>query len=161
MERGSQFSNATGYSLVELLLVVCVLAICLMVGSLALATGVHQREARGAAQTWQAGAAWTQIAAVWTGVDSALDYDQGTLKVADAFGPRESVLNQAAADVDYRANVARWTENGALSVAFGGSWGSPNGGGSVYFAAPSGEYRVAVRPVSGLTSRTRVDTAIP
>jgi hypothetical protein len=54
-------------------------------------------------------------------------------------------------------NLTRWRDEGGVAVEFSGGLGSPDGGGSVYFDALAGSYRVVVRPESGLTIRTRVE----
>lgn len=156
--RRSLPEDSRGYSLIELLLVVAVLGICLVAGTVSLTHGLRTQEARGAAQSWQAAATWAQIGVLWHGGSTEAKYDSGTLALSHDLRLCGGDLGPAAPVVSVRTNLARWRESeGAVAVSFTGALASPNGGGSIYFDAYGGSYRVVVRPESGLTSRTLVE----
>ena len=152
-------SGSGGHSLIEVLLVLAVLGICLTIGSLSLARGLRTQEARGAAQTWQAAAAWAQVGVLWHGGAVRLSYVPGSLALSHDFGLCCGDLGPSTAPVSATTNLARWREGAGVAVKFSGALGSPDGGGSLFFDAQEGAYRVTVRPESGLTLRTRVEVA--
>lgn len=151
-------ASSGGYSLVELLFVVAVFGICLAVGSSSLAHGLRTQEARGAAQSWQAAATWAQIGVLWHGGFMAVGYDAGSLVLSHDLKLCGGDLGSSAPAVPVRTNLARWREGEGVTVSFTERFASPNGGGSVFFDALEGSYRVVVRPESGLTMRTRMGT---
>jgi prepilin-type N-terminal cleavage/methylation domain-containing protein len=146
-----------GYSLIEVLLVAAILGICLAIGSLSLARGLRTQVARGSAQSWQAAAAWAQIGVLWQGGAVRLSYAPGALSLSHDFGLCGGELGSSAPPVPATTNLARWRDGIGVAVEFSGALGSPDGGGSIYFDALAGRYRVVVRPGSGLTARTRVE----
>jgi prepilin-type N-terminal cleavage/methylation domain-containing protein len=150
-------ARSSGYSLIELLLVVAVLGICLAVGSVSLVDGLSTQEARGAAQSWQAAATWAQIGVLWHGGATEVEYATGLLALAHDPGVCGGDLGPSAPAVPVRANLARWRESEGVKVSFTGAFASPDGGGSLFFDTWRGSYRVVVRPESGLTTRTRVE----
>ncbi len=156
MGRRFYMCRSGGYTLIELLLVVAVLGVCLTVGSLSLVHGLRSQEARGAAQSWQAAAAWAQIGVIWHGGSTSTEYISGSLLLSHDLGLCGGDLGPAVPAVPVRTNLARWWDGKGLAVSFTGSFASPNGGGSLFFDAHQGSYRVVVRPESGLTTRTRV-----
>jgi hypothetical protein len=140
-----------------LLAVVTLLGICLAAGAVSFDRGVRNVEARGAAQSWQAAAAWAQVSAAWSGETAALHYDGGRLSVG-AQPPRGvGNLGPAAPAVPVLANVLRWRSGQGVLVRFLGVSASPDGAGSVYFQAPLKSYRVTVRVESGMTTRAPVE----
>jgi prepilin-type N-terminal cleavage/methylation domain-containing protein len=149
----------SGHSLVEMLVVLALLGVSFAGGGLALSRGVQGVEARGAAQTWQAAAVWAQVAAVWEGAATEVDFDSGRLAVRSDLGGTGGDLGAAAPAAPAMANVARWQQGEGVVVRFLAGTGYPNSAGSLYFRAPSGDYRVTVRLESGLTTRTRVEAA--
>ncbi len=74
-----------GHTLIELTVVMALLGICMVAGVVSLASGVGTQEARGAAQSWQAAAAWAQVGVLWHGGSVALDYEDGALELAHDF----------------------------------------------------------------------------
>jgi prepilin-type N-terminal cleavage/methylation domain-containing protein len=158
MGRRLRISGSHGYSLIELLLVLAVLGICLLAGSLCLANGVRIQEARGAAQSWQAAAGWAQLGVLWHGGSVQLECAPGTLAVSHEFGLCGGDLGSSAPAVPVTTNLARWRDGDCVAIRFGGSLASPDGGGSLYFDSLTGSFRVVVRPESGLTARTRMET---
>jgi prepilin-type N-terminal cleavage/methylation domain-containing protein len=157
MGRRIHISESGGYSLIELLLTVAVLGICLVAGSLSLIHGLRNQEARGAAQSWQAAATWAQIGVLWHGGSTETKYASGSLAVRHDLGLCGGDLGPSAPAVPVRTNLSRWRESGGVVVSFTGALASPDGGGSLFFDALQGSYRVVVRPESGLTTRTRVE----
>jgi prepilin-type N-terminal cleavage/methylation domain-containing protein len=150
-------SGRAGYSLIELLSVLAVLSICLSIGSLSLAHGLRTQEARGAAQSWQAAAAWAQVGVLWQGGAVKVSYAPGSLALTHDFGLCGGDLGASTPPVPAATNLARWRDKAGVAVKFSSTIGSPDGGGSLYFDALAGSYRVVVRPESGLTVRTRVE----
>ena len=147
-------SASGGFSLIELLLVVAVLGVCAAFGAVTLSSGVGGREARGAAQTWQAASAWAQVGVLWQGGSMRASYDSGRLSLHHQFGLSGGSLGRSAPVALVSTNVARWRQGTGATVTFGGRLASPDGGGSLFFHLPRGAYRVVVRPESGLTVRS-------
>jgi hypothetical protein len=144
----------SSHPLVEMLVV---LALLVSAALEAWPRGLAGVEARGAAQAWQAASAWGQVGAIWQGAATEVSFESGRLAVAGtASGGGD--LGPAAPPVAAIANVIRWRQGEGVVVRFLAPSASPNSGGSVYFPAPSGDYRVTVRLESGLTVRTRVWT---
>ena len=154
--RETSLRKAAGSSLLELLLVVGILGVCLAAGRLPLADGLSRQEARGAAQDWQAAAAWAQVGVLWHGDGSSIAYGAERLAVAQDSDLCGGDLGEAAPSVSVSANVNRWISGDETSVRFLGPSASPDGGGSLFFDAGGTSYRVIVRPESGLTARTWV-----
>jgi prepilin-type N-terminal cleavage/methylation domain-containing protein len=149
-------SQPNGFSLIELIVVLTVLAVGLVVGSISVTAGLHAQEARGAAQSWQAVAAWAQMGVLWQGGSCEAEYSKGRLAVAHSYGLCGGAAGTVAPAVPVSSNVARWNDGDGSNVTFSGSGASPDGGGSLYFASGGCTYRVVVRPESGLTARSRV-----
>jgi len=143
-----------GFTLTELVFAVAVLGICALVGIAALDSGVSSRQARGAAQSCQAAAAWAQVCVLWQGGDARLSYASGSVSVAHEYGLSGGSLGRLAAEAPLTVNTARWRDGEGAAVTFGGSLASPDGGGSVYFHGRADTYRLTVRPVTGLTVRS-------
>lgn len=155
-ERQTLPKQPGGSSLIELLFVVTVLAVCLVAGSLSLTHGLRTQEARGAAQSWQAAAAWAQIGVLWHGGATKVGYASRVLSVSHDLGLCGGDLGSSLPAVSATTNLSRWRDAQGVAVSFTGALASPNGGGSLFFDALEGSYRVVVRPESGLTARTRV-----
>jgi prepilin-type N-terminal cleavage/methylation domain-containing protein len=158
MQRCTNIAQTAGYTLVEVLLVLAILAICLLVGSVSLVGGLRNEEARGTAQSWQAAAAWAQVGVLWHGGAAELVSAPGSLTVLHDFGLCGGGLGSSAPLSPESTNMASWRDGDAVSLRFGGALASPSGGGSIFFKALQGGYRVTVRPESGLTTRARVET---
>lgn len=137
----------------ELLVALALVGICTAIGLASFAHCIRLPEARGAAQIWQAAAGWAQIGVLWHGGSARVNYEHGAVSVSRDAPLSGGDLGPVAPSVASSANVARWHEGEGVSVGFSGTLASPDGGGSVFFAGPPVGYRVAVRPVSGLTSR--------
>jgi Tfp pilus assembly protein FimT len=149
----------SGHSVVELLVVLVVLGLLFAAGGLALSRGIQGVEARGAAQAWQAAGTWAQVGAVWQGAATEVDFDSGRLAVRSDLGTSGGDLGAAAPAAPAEANVLRWRQGEEVVVRFLAGSAYPNSAGSIYFRAPSGDYRVTVRLESGLTVRTREEAA--
>jgi prepilin-type N-terminal cleavage/methylation domain-containing protein len=158
MSERTDISCSGGFSLIELLFALGVLGMCLAVGGLALDNRLSTQEARGAAQSWQAAAAWAQVGVLWQGGSTRFAYDFGSLSLVHDYGLCGGGLEQSAPGVSLTTNVARWSDDEGATVAFAGNLASPNGGGSLYFHAQGNAYRVVVRPESGITVRSLVET---
>jgi prepilin-type N-terminal cleavage/methylation domain-containing protein len=157
MERRLDISSSGGFSLLEIIFVLGVLGICLALGVAALGDGLSRQEARGAAQDWQAAAAWGQVGVLWQGGSSLVGCGPGYLAVSHEFGLCGGSLGAASLAVPVTTNLARWRDGQSAKVDFGGVLASPDGGGSLYFNASRSACRVVVRPESGLTVRSWVD----
>jgi prepilin-type N-terminal cleavage/methylation domain-containing protein len=145
-----------GYCLLELLVVLMLLGICVAGATASVATGLSRQEARGAAQTWQAAAGWAQVGVLWQGGSTELDLSSRELSVSHDLDLCGGDLGASAPTVAVSANVPRWRTSDGVAVGFSGGFASPDSGGSLYFLAFGGAYRVVVRPESGLTARTWV-----
>jgi prepilin-type N-terminal cleavage/methylation domain-containing protein len=153
--RGKPLPKA-GYSLVELLVVVAILGSAGLIGSLSLLHGLRHQEARGAAQVWQAGAAWTQVGVLWRGGSGRITYSGGELSLTHDVSLFGGDLGMVAPAAPVDTNLTRWAREGGVSVSFSGVLASPDGGGSVFFDSWTGSYRVTVRPETGLMVRSWV-----
>jgi prepilin-type N-terminal cleavage/methylation domain-containing protein len=155
MKDRSHIHGHSGYSLVEVLVVLSLLGVCLAIGALVGSNGLRVQQARGAAQVWQTAAAWAQSAVLWHGASVATECGGREISVVHSASLCGSVgLSAPEGEVD--GNVARWRRGGGQAVVYGGSDACPDSGGSLYFRGGGAEYRVVVRPESGLTVRTRV-----
>lgn len=157
MRRHFHIPEPVGFSLVELLIVVAVLALCLVAGSICLAHGLRAQEARGAAQSWQAAASWAQTGVLWHSGRMHAAYSHGSLGLRHDSGLCGGDLGPSAPSTPVRTNLSRWRCSDGVVVSFTGALASPDGGGSLYFDAVAGSYRVVVRPESGLTTRFRIE----
>ena len=157
--RSSLSAAQAGHTLIELLTVLCLLGLCLAVGGPLLARGLGAVEARGAAQDWQAAAAWAQVAAVWQGSAADVGFESGKVSVRASAGPNGGDLGAAAPAVDVAVNVVRWESGRGVVVRFIGGSGAPNAAGSLYFEASGQAQRVTVRLESGLTTRAPAEAA--
>ena len=148
-----------GHSLLEVMVVLSLLAVCLAVGGILLSRGLSSVEARGAAQAWQAAATWAQTGAVWLGDAGDVELGSGHLAVSTGVEAGAGDLGASVPAVCAVPNVVRWQRGEGVVVRFLGGSAYPNAAGSLYFKAPGGDYRVTVRLESGLTVRTRTDTS--
>ena len=147
-----------GHSLLEVSVVLSLLGLCFALGATFLVRGLSNVEARGAAQTWQAAAAWAQTGSVWLGADSDLLFDSGRAAVGSTAEAGGGDLGGSCPATDVIANVVRWQQGQGVVVRFLGGTAHPNSAGSLYFTASGGAYRVTVRLESGLTIRSRTET---
>jgi len=147
--------SSGGFSLIELLLVLTVVGLCLAGGAAALAGGPDGAKARGAAQCWQSAAAWAQIGVLWQGGTGTRVYGHGDCAQSHDRGLCGGDLGGVAPDAPVGTSLPRWAGSQNVTVAFAGDLASPDGGGTLYFGREGASYRVVVRPVSGLTVRTR------
>jgi len=154
--RTAALRRSNGFSLIELVVVLAVLGMCLTVSAVTLAGGLRRQGGRGAAQDWQAAAAWAQVGVLWHGDGASITYGAERLAVAQDSDLCGGNLGAAAPSVPVSANVNRWISGEEMSVRFLGPSASPDGGGSLFFDAGGTSYRVIVRPESGLTARTWV-----
>jgi prepilin-type N-terminal cleavage/methylation domain-containing protein len=157
MRRASHTIPYNGYCLAELLIVLAILGICTAAGAASYSTGLRRQEARGAAQAWQAEAAWGQTGVLWQGGDTKVGFASGDLSVTHDLGLCGGNLGACAPASSVSANVPRWRTAAGAEVTFGGTLASPDSGGSLYFEALGGAYKVVVRPESGLTARSWVE----
>ena len=148
------FAISSGFSLIELMLVLALLGIVATMGFISFSHGLKRQEARGAAQVWQAAAGRTQVGVMWRGGSAQLLCAEGSLSLthdASLFGiPNFAEIPDVPLDV----NVARWRDGGGTLVSFSGALASPSSGGSIFFIVPGGSYRVTIRPETGFTVRS-------
>jgi len=148
------FCLSGGFSLIELLFVLAVLGICLAAGSVSLAHGLSAQQARGAAQTWQTAVGWAQVGVVWQEGDAELGYGAAGLSLERNGNPMPADLGSVPPSIAITTNLERWRRADGVTVGFGGTFASPDGGGSIYFQSLGSAYRVVVRPESGFTVRS-------
>ena len=156
MDNRAPTRTPTGHTLIELLLVLGLLAICVGVGAACLVAGLRAQEARGAAQSWQAATAWAQVGVMWHGGSVRLAYREGELSLTHDLALCGGRLGASAPVATSSANVSRWVDEGGVAVSLTGRMASPDGGGSLYFDAGQNRYRVVMRPESGLTTRSHL-----
>jgi prepilin-type N-terminal cleavage/methylation domain-containing protein len=161
MDAGRQRHGAQGYTLIELMLVLAVVAVCIALLASSAVNGLSQVEARGSAQTWQGAAAWSQVGVLWHGGSSSLLFgpEKGSIEnePAGVGGP----VDPCVGGVSVATNYSRWRNGSDVKVTFGGAMASPDGGGSLYFRRGSAMYRVVVRPESGFSVRNVEDHTGP
>lgn len=161
MERRLLFcSLQNGFTLVELLCVLALLGICLAVGGVGVGHAVAARQAKGAAQVWQAAAVWAQAGVVWQGGGTELQYEAADVSLEHSAALCGGSLGGAAPIAAVTTNLPRWRLAQGVIVRFGGELGSPDGGGSLYFGSSGRQYRVVVRPESGLTVRSIAEDSL-
>ncbi len=144
----------SGFSLIELLLVLSVVGICFTVGLASVGEMVRRQEARGAALSWQAASAWAQTGVLWHGGAVELAYDSQNLDLTHNYQLCGGEIGGSVPAAPVSTNLGRWVNAGGVLVSFSGSLASPDGGGSLFFHTPMSVYRVVVRPESGLTARS-------
>ena len=149
---------SNGFRLIELLVVLAILGICVAIGVAAIGRSLDVRAAKEAASCWQAAAAWAQAAVLWQHQELNVGYEDGQISTGGEAGSASALPVGPVPATGVDANVARWKQGRGVSVGFGGSFAAPDGGGSLYFGGGPVEYRVVVRPESGLTGRTLVET---
>lgn len=144
----------------ELLFVLATLGICFAIGAAGISHGLQAREGKGAAQSWQAAAAWAQAGVLWHGGSSRLVSGPDALLVAHVRGLCGGDVSGVGPGTAVETNVSRWRLSYGAAVTFGGRLASPDGGGSLYFGERGFlRYRVVVRPESGLATRAVLERA--
>lgn len=143
---------AGGYTLVELLVVLCILTIVLAIPTVSLMRSVERVQARNTAQMLQGALAQAQVDAVQLGVGRNVVCSDRELAVTD---PAErSIFKSAELGPAPQTNVPRWRQDvTAVRIHIGSPFGAPSSGGSIFFLSGAGGSRVVVRAVSGLTRR--------
>jgi prepilin-type N-terminal cleavage/methylation domain-containing protein len=154
MEAHGHHTALGGYTLVEMVVVLAIIGVILVASAVSLARGLSVQESRGSAQTWQAAAAWAQLGVIWNGGLARLNYESGRAELVHDFSEFGGTLEPSASALPVATNLARWRAGTGVSVAFGGLFGSPDGGGSLFFGDDSRLYRLVIRPESGLTVRS-------
>jgi prepilin-type N-terminal cleavage/methylation domain-containing protein len=160
MSSYSRVCYSRGHTLIELLVVLGLLGVMASVGIICLVGGVQSQRARGAAQAWQAAAAWAQVGVLWHAGSASVACADGETEVAHEYHLCGGHLGMAAPAAALDTNVPRWSSGTGVRVSFGGYIASPDSGGSLYFGDAGRRYRVVVRPESGLTARTAA-TVVP
>ena len=154
MELHHQTVGRSGHTLLELLVVLAIIGVCLLAGTVSLTKELGTEEGRGAAQTWQAAAAWAQLGVLWHGGSAHLQYQAGEASLVHDFSEFGGTLGLSAATVPVSTNLSRWKMGSGVSVGFTGALGSPDGGGSLLFGEGNRLYHLVVRPESGLSVRS-------
>lgn len=130
------------------------LGIFLVLGIGQLSGGFSRQQARSAAQSTQAALAWAQNSVLWRGGTHQMLVAGTSLTVSGTSGQRGETAGVSAPMSRVSSNVALWNTVEGICLRFGGPFGSPEGGGSLYFGADTPDYRVTVRPESGLSVRS-------
>jgi type II secretory pathway pseudopilin PulG len=145
----------SGYCMAELLVVLSILGLCLAIGGVSFSECLHGQQARAAAQSAQAAVAWAQMGVLWRGDDRTVSLDSDGLSVERSAPVQSGLVDSFASTLTVTANVSRWNSAGGVALRILGSLASPDSGGSLYINGGGVTYRLVVRPVSGLTVRSR------
>lgn len=152
--RGRSVNASSGHTLLELVVVIAVLAVCATIGWASLGSSLGSTGARGGAQSWQVAALGSQLATLWSGGDTYTRADGDHLLVLGGRLPPDDVGTPDMATAP-SANVSRWQQATGVRVGFRGPFGAPDSAGSLTFGSGSTAYQVVVRVESGLTRRAR------
>lgn len=152
--RGRPVNPASGHTLLELVVVIAVLAVCATIGWASLSNSLDSTSARGSAQSWQAAALGSQLSTLWSGADTSMQADGDHLLVLGGRLPQDDVGTPDMASAP-RANVSRWQQGTGVRVGFRGPFGAPDSAGSLTFGSGATACQVVVRVESGLTRRVR------
>lgn len=147
-------SPASGHTLLELVVVIAVLAVCAAMGWASLGRSLESTGARGGAQSWQVAALGSQLGTLWSGANTSTQADGEHLLVLGGRLPQDDVGTPDMATAP-RANVSRWQQGIGVRVGFRGPFAAPDSAGSLTFGSGSTAYQVVVRVESGLTRRVR------
>ena len=143
-------TEAGGYTLVELLVVVCLLGLAVAIPSLSLLRALNRSEARNTAQVLQGSITQAQVDAIYLGCDKEVACTESSVRV----GSTGATFNASLSCPSPETNVPRWRmANGGVGIQVLAPFGSPSSAGSVVFLPSGGGARVVVRAASGLTRR--------
>lgn len=142
-----------GYCLAEALLVICLVGISFAIGFAVIPGSLNRQEAGALSQSTQAATAWAQVGVLWRGGVGQLAYDGTRLSVSNSLNGSGGDLGGLVPPISVRANIARWRVSDGFLVRFLDPFAAPDSGGSLYFEAGGGAYRLTIRPESGLTTR--------
>jgi prepilin-type N-terminal cleavage/methylation domain-containing protein len=140
-----------GFSLIELLVAMAVLAVCVALVLPPFFQSVTRTRARTAAQTWQAAASWAQVRQLAGGGSAAVRVEQTGLVIV---GPGGYLPAVGTLEVEPATNVGRWRVGSGVEVSFAGAFAAPDSAGSVFFGPAGLDTRVVVRAESGFTYRS-------
>jgi prepilin-type N-terminal cleavage/methylation domain-containing protein len=144
-------SLESGFTLIEALVTLSMLAVIAASACLSGSHVLDRQDARGAAQLCQAASALAQSEVLWSGGSRTVGYSAAEVSIRASSGA--GMCDSEAPATAVSANVPRWCSGAGISWSFGGTFASPDGGGSLYFGTGQNRYRVAIRPESGLTTR--------
>ncbi len=143
-----------GYCLAELMLVLSLLGIFLTLGMLQFSGGLSRQQARCAAQSSQAALAWAQTSALWRGGTYQVLLEGEDLTVTGLADDGDAASEVSTPACEVSSNVVRWNTSQGIRLRFLDPFGAPDSGGSLYFGSHTPDYRVTVRPESGLSVRS-------
>ena len=145
-----RLNRAGGFTLVEVLVVVCLLGIAVAMPGLSLLRALDRVQARNTAQVLQGSITQAQMDAVRLGLDGRVLCTERSLQV----GPEGATFHAPISCPSPETNVSRWrAPQGGVSIGLVSPFGSPDSAGSVIFLPGGGGVRVVVRMASGLTRR--------
>jgi prepilin-type N-terminal cleavage/methylation domain-containing protein len=150
MDTQSHTSRRQGFSLIELLVAMAVLAVCLSLALPPFYESVTRTRSRTAAQTWQAAASWAQVRQLACGGAASVRVERAGLGIV---GPGESSPAIDSTTAALSTNVSRWRAGSGVEVLFAGAFAAPDSAGSVFFGPEGLDTRVVVRVESGFTYR--------
>ena len=145
-------SGQSGHTLLELLLVLCILAICLALPAVSLVRGLDVVRSRGVCQAWQAAAAQAQLASLWSGGSVTVEAGASGIALRGPSGAPVEVTPELGS-TEAAANISHWTTANGVIVAFAWPFASPDAAGSVHFGELGQGSTAVVRLESGLTHR--------
>jgi hypothetical protein len=134
--------------------VLSLLSIFLVLGIGQFSGGYSRQQARSAAQSTQAALAWAQNSVLWRGGTHQVLVAGTSLTVSGPSGEDGETAGVSAPMSRVSSNVALWSTSEGIRLRFVGPFGSPDGGGSLYFGVDAPDYKVTVRPESGLSVRS-------
>src|SRR5665811_234216 len=88
----SKQGKSDGHTLVELVVVLAVFALCILIPAVSIVPGLEALRLRGGAQLWQTAVATGQIGAIWSGRDAKVSQSGGSLDVSRESGSNVCLL---------------------------------------------------------------------
>ncbi|GAB4250539.1 MAG: hypothetical protein Kow00129_11440 [Thermoleophilia bacterium] len=142
------YKDTAGYSLIEAVVVVALVAICVALPLAAVQGAITQAGARASSGVWQAAVYAAQQRCMWRDGLASLEGDGEAMRLLA--GAETNSLLATPGGVEVSSNVPLWSEGTGVRISFSGLFGAPSAGGSLFFAE---RLRLTIRPESGYVYR--------